>query len=206
MFVLYLDVSFFSESLEKYNNEHEQAVGILEHRSIGMILVDCKKLKEVLIPSPLKCLEVRRAMLITACLQRFLSATLFFFKTCQKESQQTLSWGSSRFLATSLVSSRKMTTEERAQKFHTHDVSLPKSKECFWWVLPREKFCFVQSKALPCLINIELEFLQYWFYVLGTVNPLLSPSFLIISSPPPPVFRGRKLISPSSLLSPPLLP
>ena len=68
MFVLYLDVSFFSESLEKYNNEHEQAVGILEHRSIGMILVDCKKLKEVLIPSPLKCLEVRRAMLIAACL------------------------------------------------------------------------------------------------------------------------------------------
>ena len=53
-----LDVSFFSESLEKYNNEHEQAVGILEHRPIGMILVDCKKLKEVLIPSPLKCLEV----------------------------------------------------------------------------------------------------------------------------------------------------
>ena len=80
MFVLYLDVSFFSESLEKYNNEHEQAVGILEHRSIGMILVDCKKLKEVLIPSPLKCLEVRRAMLITACLQSFLSAKLFSFK------------------------------------------------------------------------------------------------------------------------------
>ena len=74
MFVLHLDVSFFSESLEKYNNEHEQAVGILEHRSIGMILVDCKKLKEVLIPSPLKCLEVRRAMVLTACLQSFLSA------------------------------------------------------------------------------------------------------------------------------------
>ena len=80
MFVLYLDVSFFSESLEKYNNEHEQAVGILEHRSIGMILVDCKKLKEVLIPSPLKCLEVRLAMLITACLQSFLSAKLFSSK------------------------------------------------------------------------------------------------------------------------------
>lgn len=78
MIVLYLDVSFFSESLEKYNNEHEQAVGILEHRSIGMILVDCKKLKEVLIPSPLKCLEVRRAMVLTACLQSFLSAKGMF--------------------------------------------------------------------------------------------------------------------------------
>ena len=54
-----LDVGFFSESLEKYNSEHEQAVGILERRPIGMILVDCKKLKEVVIPSPLKCLEVR---------------------------------------------------------------------------------------------------------------------------------------------------
>ncbi|XP_015770017.1 PREDICTED: dynein heavy chain 6, axonemal-like [Acropora digitifera] len=51
-------VSFFSESLEKYNSEHEQAVAILKHRPIGMILVDCNKLKEVLIPSPLKCLEV----------------------------------------------------------------------------------------------------------------------------------------------------
>ena len=105
MFVLYLDVSFFSESLEKYNNEHEQAVGILEHRSIGMILVDCKKLKEVLIPSPLKCLEVRRAMLITACLESFLSAKLFSSKSCQKESQNTLVWGNSRHFATSLVSS-----------------------------------------------------------------------------------------------------
>ena len=52
------EVSFFSESLEKYSSEHEQAVSILEHRPIGMILVDCIKLKEVLIPSPLKCLEV----------------------------------------------------------------------------------------------------------------------------------------------------
>lgn len=84
MSVLYLDVSFFSESLDKYNNEHEQAVGILEHRSIGMILVDCKKLKQVLIPSPLKCLEVRLAMLITACLQRFLSAKLFSSKVVKK--------------------------------------------------------------------------------------------------------------------------
>jgi len=46
--------------LDKYNSEHEQAVGILEERPIGMILVDCKKLKEVLIPSPLKCLEVSK--------------------------------------------------------------------------------------------------------------------------------------------------
>ena len=84
MFVLCLDVSFFSESLEKYNNEHEQAVGILEHRSIGMILVDCKKLKEVLIPSPLKCLEVRQAMLITVCLQSFLSAKPFSSKVVKK--------------------------------------------------------------------------------------------------------------------------
>lgn len=84
MSVLYLDVSFFSESLDKYNNEHEQAVGILEHRSIGMILVDCKKLKQVLIPSPLKCLEVRLAMLITASLQRFLSAKLFSSKVVKK--------------------------------------------------------------------------------------------------------------------------
>ena len=45
-------------SLDKYNSEHGQAVSILEKRPIGMILVDCKMLKEVLIPSPLKCLDV----------------------------------------------------------------------------------------------------------------------------------------------------
>lgn len=68
---LNLDVAFFSESLDKYSSEHEQAVGILEQRPIGMILVDCKKLKEVLIPSPLKCLEVSKlaynVLIIMAC-------------------------------------------------------------------------------------------------------------------------------------------
>ncbi|EDO31800.1 predicted protein [Nematostella vectensis] len=52
------DVEFFATSLEKYNSEHEQAVGIMAKKPIGMILADLRKLKEVLIPSPLKCLEV----------------------------------------------------------------------------------------------------------------------------------------------------
>lgn len=53
-----LDVEFFATSLDKYNKEHDQAVAIQERKPIGMILCDLRKLKEVLIPSPLKCLEV----------------------------------------------------------------------------------------------------------------------------------------------------
>ncbi|KAK3733193.1 hypothetical protein QZH41_008554, partial [Actinostola sp. cb2023] len=52
------DVAFFATSLEKYNSEHDQAVSIQAKKPIGMILCDLRKLKEVLIPSPLKCLEV----------------------------------------------------------------------------------------------------------------------------------------------------
>ena len=67
----FVDVSFFSESLAKYTQQHTVATGIKEERSVGMLLVDAKKLKEVLIPSPLKCLRVR----IFYCL--FLSCIYF---------------------------------------------------------------------------------------------------------------------------------
>ena len=55
---LFLDVAYFSGALLKYNNEHQMAMSIKESRNIGMMLVDTTKLKQVLIPSPLKCLEV----------------------------------------------------------------------------------------------------------------------------------------------------
>ena len=35
---------------------------------------------------------------------------------------------------------QKMTSEKRAQKFHTDNASLPKSGQCFWLVVPRGKF------------------------------------------------------------------
>ena len=60
-----LDVEFFSTSLEKYKNEHQLAVAVPDKKPIGMILVDARRMKEVLIPSPLKCLEVRE---YSACL------------------------------------------------------------------------------------------------------------------------------------------
>ncbi|CAK8691447.1 unnamed protein product [Clavelina lepadiformis] len=51
------DVLFFSESLERYNSQHKSAVSIKSKRPIGMLLVDAIKLKERLIPNPLRCLE-----------------------------------------------------------------------------------------------------------------------------------------------------
>ena len=52
------DVAYFSGALAKYTEEHKVATEIYESREIGMMLVDAKKLKDTLIPSPLRCLEV----------------------------------------------------------------------------------------------------------------------------------------------------
>ncbi|XP_051785909.1 dynein axonemal heavy chain 6 [Erpetoichthys calabaricus] len=57
------DVAFFREQLEKYHNEHRDALGIKQQRNLGMLLIDCKKLKNKLIPSPLRCLETINDML-----------------------------------------------------------------------------------------------------------------------------------------------
>ena len=52
------DVAFFAEALERYHKQHKMAEGIIERRPIGMLLVDAIKMKNQLIPSPLRCLDV----------------------------------------------------------------------------------------------------------------------------------------------------
>ena len=54
------DVAFFSEALERYHGQHKQAEAIKEKRPIGMLLVDAIKMKSLLIPSPLRCLNVSK--------------------------------------------------------------------------------------------------------------------------------------------------
>ncbi|KAE8631104.1 hypothetical protein XENTR_v10001083 [Xenopus tropicalis] len=56
-------VDFFAEKLEKYNKEHNDALAITQNRNIGLLLIDAKKLKEKLIPSPKRCLEAINDML-----------------------------------------------------------------------------------------------------------------------------------------------
>ncbi|XP_006900461.1 PREDICTED: dynein heavy chain 6, axonemal [Elephantulus edwardii] len=57
------DVQFFSEQLEKYHKQHKDAVALKPTRNVGLLLIDTKLLKEKLIPSPLRCLEVLNFML-----------------------------------------------------------------------------------------------------------------------------------------------
>uniref|UniRef100_A0A8C4FET8 Dynein axonemal heavy chain 6 n=1 Tax=Catagonus wagneri TaxID=51154 RepID=A0A8C4FET8_9CETA len=57
------DVKFFSEQLEKYHRQHKEAVALRPTRNVGLLLIDTKQLKEKLIPSPLRCLEVLNHML-----------------------------------------------------------------------------------------------------------------------------------------------
>uniref|UniRef100_A0A8C5LU47 Dynein axonemal heavy chain 6 n=1 Tax=Leptobrachium leishanense TaxID=445787 RepID=A0A8C5LU47_9ANUR len=56
-------VDFFSEQLEKYHKQHKDAVGITQRQNLGLLVVDTKKLKEKLIPSPKRCLEAIHEML-----------------------------------------------------------------------------------------------------------------------------------------------
>nr|XP_023474588.1 dynein heavy chain 6, axonemal isoform X4 [Equus caballus] len=57
------DVQFFSEQLEKYHRQHKDVVALRPTRNVGLLLIDTKLLKEKLIPSPLRCLEVLNFML-----------------------------------------------------------------------------------------------------------------------------------------------
>uniref|UniRef100_A0A286XH43 Dynein axonemal heavy chain 6 n=1 Tax=Cavia porcellus TaxID=10141 RepID=A0A286XH43_CAVPO len=57
------DVKYFSEQLEKYHKQHKDAVALRPTRNVGLLLIDTKQLKEKLIPSPLRCLEVLNIML-----------------------------------------------------------------------------------------------------------------------------------------------
>ena len=44
---------------------------------------------------------------------------------------------------------RQMTSEKRAQKFHTDDASLLSSGQCFWLVVPRGKVISTNKKHYP---------------------------------------------------------
>ncbi|XP_021113900.1 dynein heavy chain 6, axonemal [Heterocephalus glaber] len=57
------DVKYFGEQLEKYHKQHKDAVTLRPTRNVGLLLIDTKQLKEKLIPSPLRCLEVLNIML-----------------------------------------------------------------------------------------------------------------------------------------------
>ncbi|XP_078146083.1 dynein axonemal heavy chain 6 [Centroberyx gerrardi] len=56
-------VSFFGERLEKYHRERKEALAIQQKRHLGLLLVDTTQLKDKLISSPLRCLEVINEML-----------------------------------------------------------------------------------------------------------------------------------------------
>ncbi|XP_016084420.1 dynein heavy chain 6, axonemal [Sinocyclocheilus grahami] len=52
------EVAFFGNSLDKYHREHKEALAIKQKRPLGILLVDTTQLKQKLIPSPLRCIEV----------------------------------------------------------------------------------------------------------------------------------------------------
>ena len=57
----------------------------------------------------------------------------------RQQNKKILAWENNQHLSTPPLVSREITSEERLQKFHTDDVSLPRSGLCFWLVVPRGK-------------------------------------------------------------------
>ncbi|KAL4640265.1 dynein heavy chain 6, axonemal [Arapaima gigas] len=56
-------LDFFGKSLEKYHQEHKEALTIQQKMELGLLLVDTTQLKGKLVPSPLRCLEAIHDML-----------------------------------------------------------------------------------------------------------------------------------------------
>lgn len=53
--------------MAKYKREHHQAVACPIKKDTGMILVDSEDLKKMLLPSPLRCLEVSKRFTQQLC-------------------------------------------------------------------------------------------------------------------------------------------
>nr|XP_046259789.1 dynein axonemal heavy chain 6 isoform X2 [Scatophagus argus] len=56
-------LAFFGKALELYHSEHKEALAIHQKRHLGLLLVDKTLLREKLVSSPLRCLEVVNEML-----------------------------------------------------------------------------------------------------------------------------------------------
>uniref|UniRef100_A0A667W9Y7 Dynein axonemal heavy chain 6 n=1 Tax=Myripristis murdjan TaxID=586833 RepID=A0A667W9Y7_9TELE len=56
-------VAFFSDRLKKYHSQHREALAIQQKRHLGLLLINTTQLRDKLISSPLRCLEVINEML-----------------------------------------------------------------------------------------------------------------------------------------------
>ncbi|XP_062296546.1 dynein axonemal heavy chain 6 [Scomber scombrus] len=68
-------LAFFEKSLELYHREHKEASALQQKRNLGLLLVDKTQLKDKLVSSPLRCLEVINEML-TQLAKRKLDAVI----------------------------------------------------------------------------------------------------------------------------------
>ncbi|GAA6230347.1 dynein heavy chain 6, axonemal-like [Lates japonicus] len=94
------DLFFFRKALELYHSEHKEALVIQQKRHLGLLLVDITKLKEKLVSSPLRCLEVVNEML-TQLAKRKLDAIIA--EACEAQFKLEFSPSTTDELANSLI-------------------------------------------------------------------------------------------------------
>ncbi|XP_029367943.1 dynein heavy chain 6, axonemal [Echeneis naucrates] len=94
-------VSFFGKSLELYHNENKEVLSIQQKRNLGILMVDKTKLKEQLLSSSLRCLEVINEML-SQLARRKLDAILS--ETCEAQFKLEFNPCTTVELANSLMS------------------------------------------------------------------------------------------------------
>ncbi|XP_040003149.1 dynein heavy chain 6, axonemal [Xiphias gladius] len=93
-------LSFFEKALELYHSEHKEALAIQQKKHLGLLLVDKTKLKEKLVSSPLRCLEVINEIL-TQLAKRKLDAIIA--EACEAHFKLEFSPSTTAELANSLI-------------------------------------------------------------------------------------------------------
>uniref|UniRef100_A0A7N9AZR1 Dynein, axonemal, heavy chain 6 n=1 Tax=Mastacembelus armatus TaxID=205130 RepID=A0A7N9AZR1_9TELE len=94
------DLSFFEKALEVYHSEHKEALAIQQKRALGILLVDKTQLKQNLVSSTLRCLEVINETL-TRQAKKKLDAVIA--KACEAQFKLEFTPSSTNELADALI-------------------------------------------------------------------------------------------------------
>ncbi|KAK2815675.1 hypothetical protein Q5P01_026142 [Channa striata] len=94
------DLSFFRQALELYHSEHKDALAITQKSQLGLLLVDKTQLKEKLVSSPLRCLEVINEILTQLARKKL---DVIISETCEAQFKLEFTPSTTAEIANSLI-------------------------------------------------------------------------------------------------------
>ncbi|KAK2919405.1 hypothetical protein Q8A73_003776 [Channa argus] len=93
-------LSFFRKALELYHSEHKEALTITQKSHLGLLLVDKTQLKEKLVSSPLRCLDVINEILTQLAKKKL---DVIIAETCEAQFKLEFTPSTTAELASSLI-------------------------------------------------------------------------------------------------------